>query len=177
MDLSQRIEAAKARKQEAAKQLRQTRQDFRQAMAEVNAERDRKLAEANEKYQKSRRRIAEERAASKPNPAAKPAPVTFGKIMLDGGHIQRGLFDRRPIAGVTAEIGDLERSKTRKGLTAARILAGSISAAADAINRIGAKQLTISGPGFHWTVEVPSHRLERAREFAALVNAAAAQQH
>ncbi|WP_213452877.1 hypothetical protein [Rhizomonospora bruguierae] len=184
MSISDRLAAKLAetqRKQaEAREQMQQVKADYRERADQINARRDERLAEIRAQHAEARRDLDARRDAIRTQPAeakpeAEPAsgPMTFGKFILDEGHIQRGLFDRRPVAGVTAELGDLQRGKAKKGITAARVLTGSVTAAAGALGRIGAQTLTITGPDWEWTAEVPAHKIDKARAFADAVNTAA----
>lgn len=166
---------ARARMDAAKGQMRRAEADYQERVQQIDAERDRKLAELDARRDEARQQYAEQRPAEQPVEAQDAGTVSFGKFILDRDHIQRGMFDRRPVAGVTATVGDLERTKTRKAMAAARVLTGSIAATADALGRIGARQLTITGPDFEWTAEVPSHKVAEAQAFADQVNAAAQQ--
>ena len=164
---------ARARMDAAKGQMRQAEADYHERVQQIDAERDRKLAELDARRDEARQQYAEQRPAEQPVEAQDAGTVSFGKFILDGDHIQRGMFDRRPVAGVTATLGELQRKKGRKAVTAARVLTGSLAATAGALGRIGAKTLTITGPGFEWTAEVPAHKVDQAVAFAERVNTAA----
>ena len=130
---------------------------------------------AAERKEWARRRNAAARLARTNQLARLGAPTdenTFGKFVLGPGSISRGTTTR-PLSGVTATVGELQRSKSRKAATAVGVLGGSALAAVNAAGRIGAKQLTITGPGFEWTAEVPAHKVDQAVAFAERVNTAA----
>lgn len=176
----QRIDQWAGRKQAEAQagmdaargRMRQAQADYAERMQQIDAQKAERLAEIDAQ---GTAREAEIRQRHADQTAAAEGTVTFGKFILDGDHIQRGMFDRRPLAGVTATVGDLQRNKGSKAVTAARVLSGSLVATAGAIGRIGAKTLTITGPGFEWREEVPAHKVEQAQAFADRVNAAARQ--
>lgn len=172
---AEKIAAAKARRDAAREQMRQVKADYHERVQQIDAERDRKLAALDARRDEARQQYTDQRPAEQSVEAQDAGTVSFGKFILDGDHIQRGMFDRRPVAGVTATLGDLQRKKGRKAVTAARVLTGSLAATAGALGRIGAKTLTITGPGFEWTAEVPSHKVAEAQAFADQVNAAAQQ--
>lgn len=130
---------------------------------------------AAERKEWARRRNAAARLARTNQLTRLGAPTdenAFGKFVLGPGSISRGTTTR-PLSGVTATVGELQRSKLRKGATVVGVLGGSALAAVNAAGRIGAKQLTITGPGFEWTAEVPAHKVDQAVAFAERVNAAA----
>lgn len=130
---------------------------------------------AAERKEWARRRNAAARLARTNQLARLGAPTdenAFGKFVLGPGIISRGTTTR-PLSGVTATVGELQRSKLRKGATVVGVLGGSALAAVNAAGRIGAKQLTITGPDFQWTAEVPAHKVDQARAFAERVNTAA----
>lgn len=178
----QRIDQWAGRKQAEAQagmdaaraHMQQTQADYAVRVQQIDAQKAERLAEI-EAEGAARRAEIHRRHAEQTAPVAEAGLVTFGKFILDSGHIQRGMFDRRPLAGVTATVGDLQRNKGSKAVTAARVLSGSLVATAEAIGRIGAKTLTITGPGFEWREEVPAHKVEQAQAFADRVNAAARQ--
>jgi len=173
-----KIAAAKARQAAAKDQARQAGNDYRDRAQQIDAERNQQLADLDAQHGTAKQQHPDQQPAP---PAKKPkptGPVTFGKFILeaDKGRIQKGLFDSRPLPGVTAALGDLQSSPGGRLARGAGVLAGSLTATANALGRIGAKQLTITGPGWQWTTEVPAHRIAAAQAFADAVNAAAQQQ-